>query len=591
MPLAGYYRNELERVDKGSKRLREVMDVLSPAFFVGMLTVDGVMTYTNRTSLEAIGLELKDVIGRPFEDTPWWAYSEVYRQQLREAIERAASGEASRFDLMCQSLDGRLLTLDFSLNPIFDAKKNVSYLVPSAHDVTERRAAERALKMLSMCNKSLLHAQDEATLLHDICQLVVDIGGYRMAWVGFAENDDAKTIKPIAHAGNNQGYLSKITISWDVNNPLGQGPAGKFIRDGVTFFCEDTRVEIATENWRKLMVEHGYIGLVALPLRHEQQTFGLLGLYSANALHTTNDEIKLLQEMADNLAYGIVNMRAQKDSAHILSVVNNIADSVALSTGAEFLEKLVLKMTEALGAQVGIITRLQSGEPPLSHTVVAVIDGKVVSNFDIPMSGTPCENLNVDVSGWIVPSNVVEQYPRAEGLAALGAEAYVGRRIEDSMGQSMGQIFVLFRQPLVHTDFVASLLKIFTSRVAAELERQEKQALINEQASWLNEARHVVIVRGLDHRIMFWNQSAEKLYGWTKEEALGRSVADLLYSDPAPYYAATKSTLETGEWRGEISQRHKDGSALRVNAHCSLIFDEQGQPKSIFAINQDMTNY
>jgi hypothetical protein len=165
-------------------------------------------------------------------------------------------------------------------------------------------------------------------------------------------------------------------------------------------------------------------------------------------------------------------MRAQKDSAHILSVVNNIADSVALSTGVEFLEKLVLKMTEALGAQVGIITRLQSGEPPLSHTVVAVIDGKVVSNFDIPMSGTPCENLNVDVSGWIVPSNVVEQYPRAEGLAALGAEAYVGRRIEDSMGQSMGQIFVLFRQPLVHTDFVASVLKIFTSRVAAELERK-----------------------------------------------------------------------------------------------------------------------
>ncbi len=123
MPLKGYYRNELEKVDKGSKRLREVMDGLSPAFFVGMLTVEGVMTYTNRTSLEAIGLELKDVIGRRFEDTPWWAYSELYRQQLREAIARSVEGEASRFDLMCQSLDGRLLTLDFSLNPVFDAKK------------------------------------------------------------------------------------------------------------------------------------------------------------------------------------------------------------------------------------------------------------------------------------------------------------------------------------------------------------------------------------------------------------------------------------------------------------------------------------
>ena len=161
MPLKGYYRNELEKVDKGSKRLREVMDGLSPAFFVGMLTVEGVMTYTNRTSLEAIGLELKDVIGRRFEDTPWWAYSELYRQQLREAIARSVEGEASRFDLMCQSLDGRLLTLDFSLNPVFDAKKNVSYLVPSAHDVTKRRAAERALSILRVCNNALLRAHDE----------------------------------------------------------------------------------------------------------------------------------------------------------------------------------------------------------------------------------------------------------------------------------------------------------------------------------------------------------------------------------------------------------------------------------------------
>ena len=100
MPLKGYYRNELEKVDKGSKRLREVMDGLSPAFFVGMLTIEGVMTYTNRTSLEAIGLELKDVIGRLFEDTPWWSYSELYRQQLREAIARAANVSESRWSFI-----------------------------------------------------------------------------------------------------------------------------------------------------------------------------------------------------------------------------------------------------------------------------------------------------------------------------------------------------------------------------------------------------------------------------------------------------------------------------------------------------------
>ncbi|MDO8418178.1 MAG: PAS domain S-box protein [Agitococcus sp.] len=591
MPLAGYYRNELERVDKNSKRLREVMDVLSPAFFVGMLTIEGVMTYTNRTSLEAIGLELKDVIGRRFEDTPWWSYSELYRQQLREAIARAAKGEASRFDLISYGLDGRLLTLDFSLNPIFDVKKKVSYLVPSAHDVTKRRAAERALKMLSMCNKLLLHAQDEIILLHDVCQLMVNIGHYQLAWIGYALQDDAKTIKPMAKAGNDNRMLENLLLSWAEDDPRGQGASGRAIRTGKFVHCEDVQIETSSTYIQKVSQEKGFRGGIALPLREGNQTFGSLTIASSAVFKIENDEILLLQELADNLAYGIVTIRARHESQRILTVVDQIANSVALTTGSAFFEKLILNMTEAVGAQIGIITRSQTGEPPHSRTVVAVIDGKIVSNFDIPMSGTPCENLSGDVSSWIVHSRVIEQYPRAEGLAAFGAEAYVGRRIEDSMGQSMGQIFVLFRQPLVHTDFVASVLKIFTSRVAAELERQEKQALINEQASWLNEARHVVIVRGLDHRIMFWNQSAEKLYGWSKEEALGRSVADLLYSDPAPYYAATNSTLETGEWRGEISQRHKDGSALRVNAHCSLIFDEQGQPKSIFAINQDMTNY
>ncbi len=243
MPLKGYYRNELEKVDKGSKRLREVMDGLSPAFFVGMLTIEGVMTYTNRTSLEAIGLELKDVIGRLFEDTPWWSYSELYRQQLREAIARAANGEASRFDLMCLRLDGRLLTLDFSLNPVFDVKKNVSYLVPSAHDVTERRAAERALTMLRVCNQSLIHAQDEVTLLNDICQLIVNVGGYPMTWVGYAQHDQIKTIKAMAHAGEDHGLLASSIITWAEDDPRGQGASGQCIRTGKSVICEDVQKE------------------------------------------------------------------------------------------------------------------------------------------------------------------------------------------------------------------------------------------------------------------------------------------------------------------------------------------------------------
>lgn len=588
MPLAGYYRNELERVDKGSKRLREVMDGLSPAFFIGMLTLDGVLTYANRTALEAVGAELKDVLGKRFEDTVWWSYSEAYRQQLREAIVKAANGETSRFDMNFQDVNGRLVTADFSLSPVFDSKKNVSYLVPSGHDVTERRAAERALRILSACNKSLIHAKDEITLLNEACQLVVD-EGYALALVGYAQYDEAKTIKVMAYAGEDQGMFANLVMTWAENDPRGQGANGRCIRTGQVIIYEDIKQE-ATTYIQGVAEKNGFQGGMALPLSINNKVFATLAIGSRTLFKIDTEEVALLRELADNLAFGISKMRQQQESQRILTAVYRVAEGVSVSTGEEFFEKLMLNMTEALGAQVGIITHLPSIDALSSRSVVAVVDGEIVDNFDIPISGTPCENLSSETPELVIPNNVISQYPRSEGLVAFQAEAYVGRRIEDSFGRPMGQVFVLFRHALEQTSFVSSLLKIFTARVAAEFERQEKERHIHEQASWLDKAHHVVIVRSLDHRILFWNKSAERLYGWSKEEVLGRSIAELFYADPTAFYAATQTVLETGEWRGEITQRCKDGRLLRVEAHWSLASDEQGQAKSIFAINNDITH-
>lgn len=473
MALTGYY-HELERVDKASKRLREVMDGLSSAFFIGMLSVDGILTYANRTALEAIGAELKDVLGKPFEDTPWWSISESYRQQLRAAIIQAAQGQASRFDMVFLDKNGALITADFSLSPVFDAKKNVTYLVPSGHDVTERRAADRALTMLRRCNQSLIKAQDEIALLKAICQLIVDVGGYRLAWVGYAQHDEAKTINVMAYAGNDQGLFANAVITWAEDDPRGQGASGQCIRTGQSVICEDVQKE-ATPYIRELAEAKGFRGGIALPLKNANSILGTLTIASAKVFNIGSEEIALLQELADNLAFGISKMREQQESQRILSAVYRVAEGVSVSTGEAFFEKLMLSMTEALGAQVGIISRPSISHTDRFRTVVAVVDGKVIDNFYIPMTGTPCEHLSATSPECIVHRDVIGKYPQADGLAALAAQAYVGRRIENSLGQHLGQIFVLFRQPLIQAEFASSVLKIFTARVAAEFERQEKE--------------------------------------------------------------------------------------------------------------------
>jgi diguanylate cyclase (GGDEF)-like protein/PAS domain S-box-containing protein len=120
-------------------------------------------------------------------------------------------------------------------------------------------------------------------------------------------------------------------------------------------------------------------------------------------------------------------------------------------------------------------------------------------------------------------------------------------------------------------------------------ERRQADARIREQAALLDKAKDAIVVRGVDNRVHYWNKGAERLYGWTAEEAVGRSVAELLYDDPTHLHEATRRVLETGEWSGEITERRKDGTPLPVEVHWTLMRDEAGEPQSIFAIKTDIT--
>ncbi|MDB5796176.1 MAG: hypothetical protein JWP36_78 [Paucimonas sp.] len=120
-------------------------------------------------------------------------------------------------------------------------------------------------------------------------------------------------------------------------------------------------------------------------------------------------------------------------------------------------------------------------------------------------------------------------------------------------------------------------------------EHRDKDARMREQASLLDKAKDAIVVRGIDNRVRYWNKGAERLYGWTSEEVIGRSVEDMLYENPADFHEATRHVLETGEWSGEIIERRKDGSALPVDVQWTLMRDDAGQPQSIFAIKTDIS--
>ncbi len=120
--------------------------------------------------------------------------------------------------------------------------------------------------------------------------------------------------------------------------------------------------------------------------------------------------------------------------------------------------------------------------------------------------------------------------------------------------------------------------------------RVQSEERLREQAALLNHAQEAILVRDLDHRVLFWNKGAERLYGWKSEEVIGKAIGDLLYQgDATRFEEAFKTVLEHGEFTGEMIQYSRDGKKVFVEGRWTLVRDHQGKAKSVLVINTDVT--
>ena len=275
-----------------------------------------------------------------------------------------------------------------SLVPIFDSKGRVNLLLFTLKDVTEShrtlhdlQRTNRALKTISLCNSLLIHAAEEHELLEGMCGVVVETGGYLMAWIGFAEQDGEKTVKPVAQSGHEEHDLSSIKVSWG-DNELGQGPTGMAIRTGTTQINQNCMENPNMRPWRSAALERGYQSSIALPLVHDGHAFGVLTIYASEPDAFREEEVGLLEQLAGDLSYGVCNLRsgaarlkAEKELGQIeeryRKLFDNGTDAIALAdaeTGElidvnHAMEKLVgWEKSEIIGKSQKILHPPEPGE-------------------------------------------------------------------------------------------------------------------------------------------------------------------------------------------------------------------------------------
>ena len=206
--------------------------------------------------------------------------------------------------------------------PIHDASGQITGLVGMSRDVTEHQQAQaaleaevtqrtRSLRMLNNCNQALVRATDEAGLLDAICSSIVDFGGVRLAWVGLAEHDPAKTMRVAAQAGDLTYFSHSRALDW-ADDPLAITPAGAAIRTGQVVIVNDQHEDPSFAAWRAQARQDGCASAICLPLGLEASPLGALCLYAAapDAFQAQAD-VELLVELSHNMTYGLTALRTR----------------------------------------------------------------------------------------------------------------------------------------------------------------------------------------------------------------------------------------------------------------------------------------
>ncbi len=233
------------------------------------------------------------------------------RDLTRATEELGNDAQASLKALPVRSRDEiGILTLAFN-GMAAQIRRSYQDLEQRVRDRTQEiERVNRALRVLSQCNQALVRALNESDLLNSVCRIIVEVGEYRMAWVGYAEHDREKSVRPVAKAGDHLHYLDHLTTRWS-DTPEGRGPVGLAIRSGQAAIFQNTLNNPAFEPWKYLASPRSLLSSIALPLGSAEETFGALSIYAGQTDAFLPDEVELLAELARNLAYGVTAIRTR----------------------------------------------------------------------------------------------------------------------------------------------------------------------------------------------------------------------------------------------------------------------------------------
>jgi PAS domain S-box-containing protein len=555
---------------RGEADLREQAALLNLTHdTVLVMDMEGVIKYWNRGAEMRYGWTADQAVGRVVHDL----LKTVFPAPLDEIKAKVTRTGRWEGELLHTKKDGSQLVAASRWSLERGKRGEPVAILETNNDITERKRAEetlcrlnRELRAISDCNQTLLRATDEQTLLDKICRIVCEEAGYRMAWVGYAEHDEAKSVRPVAWTGAEEGYLANLGITW-ADTERGRGPTGTAIRSGKSCCIQDFAADPLPAPWRESALQRDLRSGIALPLQDEHaHAFGSLTIYSAQPNTFTPEEIRLLEELAADLAFGIVTLRSR-----------------ATRKQAE----QALRQSEAYLAEAQRLSHTGSWALDASTREYSYWSDEMFRIFGAdPHGGIPIR----EAMGRRI-------HPEDASRATAGFEKSLREKVDTSNEYR----FVLpdgtikhiqsIRHPVLNdagdvVQLVGTFLDI-TERKAAEEALREGERRFR---TFVDHAGDALFVQDLEEgTIVDVNRQACESLGYTRQELIGNTaVAFHLDSDRAEMESVAERAAAGETVVDTHCHRRKDGSVFPVEANTSYFW--YGGRRFLLHVSRDITD-
>lgn len=405
---------------------------------------EGRFRFVNQAFCDAVGVSAEHAQGKTGAEMGLpLDLIEVLEAERRRAMRAGQTAQGTlRLTSAVQPRD-----MEYTISPVLDSDGRPYGAVVNIRDITERAVAdealreagrqlerrvekrtaelvslnetlkqtERALKTANLGRRSLVRATDESQLIGEVCSAAVDAGGYRMAWVGVVDHDDECLVRPIANAGFENGYLTTIRISWNAEDPRGNGPVGRAVRSGTAQVVRDVLTD-PTFIWREHALARGFRSVACLPLiDRDENAFGVFAIYASEPDAFDERELDLLQGLAEDLSYGIEGLRERQRTQ---AVEQSLVESYAALNGmthdvVEAMGRIVEARdpyTQGHEQRVAQLVRLIAEEMGLDEVDITSIEMAALLH-DIGKLRIPAEILTKPGALSTAEFNLIKEHP------------------------------------------------------------------------------------------------------------------------------------------------------------------------------------